>query len=345
MNISALSSLNKIVNNYTKNTAISFKSNFPNDSFEKTTTETKSVSIEQWLKETDFLNTQVFDILSNPKNKLGQGFSHTVYSIPNNEDYVIRVNNGFDINNIKNGKPKLLIPKDIGLKVNIGRTLATAVYENTDSENPAPMGVIEILQKQKGFSIGVPPIQALVIEGTNEFKNENEPPYNDISRQNHYAKSMEALAKLPVESYEKLIKDLKEVTDYRISYDHLNSNNFLLDEDSQSIGIIDTGDYACTFNLGNVLYALTNTVYHSTYIGANPYTTPEGEKALDNTMQIIDKFFQAMKNTGYKINKYQITPEFQNFLYGVPFTIYIDSTKYLNYDEKIQKLKDIGIME
>ena len=96
LNISPIN-FTKITNNFAKaNQPI--KQGLTQDVFVKSTNNVSFKGSEevkntnnfiQWAEKTDFINSQLDDVLSNPENILGSGFLHTAYKIPNNDDFVL----------------------------------------------------------------------------------------------------------------------------------------------------------------------------------------------------------------------------------------------------------------
>ncbi len=274
----------------------------------------------QWAQETDFIKTQLPEILTNPDCKLGSGFSHSAYIIPGNEDYILRTSNMKCQRNYDFEKAQIKDTEDKNLNVNIGQEVANIELQ---AEDGFPMR-IEVLKKQTGKPIGVPPSQAIYIEDTGMLR-EGEMPYEAIERKEQYASTIHKTAQLPVSAYEKLIEDIRAAEKAGYHFDHLNSNNLLINEEHGSINLIDMDKNKVPANLGNVLYALTNINYFSTFASQYdqcPMGNEEIGRAIQDTMEITDKFIQAMKNKGEKFNKEECSYEFFNFINSMPFSFY-----------------------
>ena len=126
-----------------------------------------------------------------------------------------------------------------------------------------------------------------------------------------------------VEAYEKLLSDFTRACAYGFSFDEHNSNNLLVDSNKQAINLIDmdrSNSNPTTPNYGDLLYALTNVQYYSTYTSfyADDVTPEQKQQATDDTMQIIDKFMQAMKNNGLKFDKNFVTCSFFDLMRSSP---------------------------
>ena len=296
-------------------------------------------SFIKWAQETDFIKTQLPEILANPKYKLGSGFSHSAYMIPGNEAYILRTPNTKVQKdyNFKNADIKDTEDKD--LNVNIGQEVASI-------EVPTDEGIsiqIQVLKKQTGKPIGVPPSQAVYIEDTDILR-DGEIPYEARERKEQYASTIHTVAQLPVETYEKLIDDIRAAEKAGYCFDHLNSNNLLIDEEKGSINLIDMDKNKLPANLGNVLYALTNINYFSTFrsqYDSCPMGNEEISKAFEDTVKIIDKFIQAMKNKGEKFNRDECSYEFFNLINSIPFSFYC---KAFDENQKWQVLEAKGVV-
>ncbi len=351
MNISFIPAVRPVnINN--QSTKLSFKSSMPEDTFVKTT-ENKEVnqkdkSIEDLLNQIDFIEKDLHEIIKDPKNQIGHGNHSVVYKIPDNDNFVIKVPIYFPVEKIEKFKLAGNIEND-KYKINIGQPLASI---NCRDCNDMFRGNISILKKQNGFSLGVPPYKALSDELGN--MREGELPYEHPLRLEHYEKSLSKLANMPVSTYTNLISEIQDAAQYNLYLDHYNTNNLMLDEENQTIGLIDMDEIQNNdINWGNVLYSLTNIVYYNTYKNANPRGNEKGNMADNNTIRIIDKFFEAMKIKGVKIKANERSPEFSSLISSIPFNMYLFQkegsnniqTLFLNENQKLEKLKEMGVME
>ncbi|MBQ9246321.1 hypothetical protein IJ182_08655 [bacterium] len=295
--------------------------NIPSDTFVRTTNTEKQETnaFIKWVEDNDFIQSQLPMLLLDKENIIGSGFSHKTYAIPNNDDYILRTANYNTFNDVDYRSAEIIDTEDKNLKINIGQQVAR-IELKTHSGYPLS---IEVLKKQTGKPIGEPPAQALYNESTGTLRDDVE-SYESLNRKQNYAKSLEKLAQLPVESYEKLISDIKSAGDAGYSFDHLNSNNLLLDEEKQSINLIDMDKNKIGINYGNILYALTNINYFSTFssrTGDNPMPQNEIEQAIDNTVTITQKYILAMRAQGVKFDKKNVSMEFHDLLRSFPLSI------------------------
>ena len=235
------------------------------------------------------------------ENLIGAGNFNFAYSIPNCEDYILRVTK-YDIDGIKEAdfsKAQFKIVED-GLDINIGQKVASIEIPTI---YPIPME-IQILKKQAGEAIGVQPPETLCKNEWGELR-DGFAPYEDYSRKERYERTLQKVADLPVEAYEELLIEFEKAsrTGYRLDY--LNSNNLLVDDKQGKINLIDMEKYGIMDNYAGLLYGLTNAQYYRTYCDKyyNPVSDLQREKATENTITIIKKFVTAMRNQGLKFNR------------------------------------------
>lgn len=297
-------------------------------------------SFVDWAEQTDFISKQLPEILANPKNKIGSGFSHSAYTIPGCDDYILRTPNYSQSIDYDFSKAVLKDTEDRNLKVNVGQKVA-------DIEVPLEYGmtsVIEVLKKQTGKSLGVPPSKAVFVEETGELR-PGQLPYEAKERKEYYADTIHQAAQLPMEAYTKLIDDVIDAANAGYTFDHLNSNNLLIDTKNGSINLIDMDRSKRDANLGNLLYALTNVDYFATFSSAYDKTPMSNEQigqAIGDTIQIIDKFTSAMKEKGLKFKKDECSYEFFNLINSIPFSFFC---KNGDYNAKWEKLAQMGLAE
>ena len=252
-----------------------------------------------WAKENKF-QEKIKDALLNEENILGNGFSNTVYQIPDCKEYVLRIGNSSKKEAeklIKNTDIEIVNNGDKNLRGNYGQRIAEIKLKDS-------FITIEVLKKQEGKTYGVPPT-AVIYEENGDLR-AGEVPYEDISRKQQYEKSLAAIAKYPVSSYEKLIEDVLRAQRAGYAFDFENANNFMYDDKTQSINMIDLIQRGTPFKneLGNILWSLVCTDYAGTYFSNNNNDISDERKneALKNNIEIIEKFTIAMKNKGVKFD-------------------------------------------
>ena len=148
----------------------------PDISFKGTEQKERNSFIE-WADKTDFIKNQLQYIISNPSYKIGTGSSHIAYSIPGNDEYILRTQKNQETQNFEYEEAIIKDTEDKNLGINIGQEVAII-------EVPVQGGRtarIEVLKKQKGEGIGIPPIQTLFIPGSGVLRN-GELPYESFER-------------------------------------------------------------------------------------------------------------------------------------------------------------------
>ena len=237
-----------------------------NVSFKGNEVQAEKSDFVKWAEKTDFINTQLINIIRNPENVIGSGFVHTAYSIPQNEEYVLRVESDalpyIDFKNINKAKIEDVEDKD--LDINIGQAVANIVLKNDWDD---PYTVINVLKKQTGESVGVQPAETLSKDGWG-IEEYGILPYYDITRKEKYARTIHKVAEIPVESYEKLLSTFQKACDAGYIFDHKNSNNILVDSNAKSFNLIDLNKgfkKPTNADFMKLLYALTNITYYGTF--------------------------------------------------------------------------------
>ena len=305
------------------------------DCFVKSTSENSFI---KWAKENDFMQSNPEELFSE-KNLLGKGFSNSVYKIDGNDEFVLRVSSRRgDLENINLSEYKIYDTEDKKLKGNFGQCIAVLNSDN----NSMPM--IEVLKKQQGITNANPPASAIYHEDGSLRAGET--PYESRERKDHYARSMQILAGMPQEAYDKVVKDLCELGELGYKFDYYNPNNFMLDDKEGHINIIDLEKASAGYvnDLGNALWALSDIEYLKTYMSqydGTPTTSEEQNRAFENTMTIIDKYVTALKNNNKKFSRNGY--EFYTQLLGsMPMSFYL---RAMNDEEKCQKLAEMGVLE
>ncbi len=285
MKINSINTYNKIINGqkirYNK---INFCSN---DSFVKS--ENKDLKSEKtykefknWAEKNNFLS-EIKNITNSPKNIIGSGFEGITYQIPNQDKWVIKVFKRSDFLKIPNEKPKIIEIEDKSPYLNIGQTIAKI-------EVPAGKEysyVYYILKKQNGKPYSVD-FEDSIFYTENSMK--------------LYLESLKKLSEYPQSSFNKLIKDIKTITELGYEIDCSNPNNILVDDELKSINFVDINDRLKLKNnqYGEVLYSL---------LGGNFAVTLAFEENQDNEMlnelrnKILDKYYIAMRNNNVKFEK------------------------------------------
>lgn len=261
---------------------------------------------ESWAKNTCFYS-KIGEIFA-PENCLGSGHRNSVYKIPGSNRFVARINNS---NSSLSGVLKYAkshkkmsdwFIKDIedDFDGNFGQQVGVVTAANDLNKT------FQILLYKAGDPVGVPP--EFVVD---DFKKSNPeyPNYNSREMKNKFASSMEQIAKLPQEAYEKYINDLISIGKKGYCFDFQNSNNILIDESEQTIGIVDVcdsyiGPNNSSNDLGLGLLALTNYQYYNTFVKDVDESIDSAvlAKTKKNIIQIFSKYFSAMKKLDCKLS-------------------------------------------
>ena len=294
----------------------------------------------KWAKETNFIEAQLIDILRNPDNVIGSGFTHTAYAIPQNDKYVLRIETEslpyLDFTNIRNST--IEDREDRSLDINIGQVVANVSLKNAWNQSYA---VLDILKKQTGETIGVQPAETLSKDGWGTERIDVE-SYYSISRKEQYARTIHKVAELPIEAYEKLICTFQRACDFGYIFDHKNSHNILVDSENKSLNLIDMNKGFRKSNKADfmkLLYSLTNINYYSTF--QTDYKTQISDEkkatATDDTITIISKFLEAMQKQNKKFIPNDSSTEANRIMLSEPCRKYIQSPSKFDFWNKMQE--------
>ena len=129
----------------------SFKGNTPNNE-----------SFADWATRTDYIHRDFpHTFFTTGDNIIGSGFSHTTYKIPGTDKYILRGPNDKTVKafarDLDFSQTTLQDIEDKNLKINIGQAVGLITAKTRIG---IPM-FFDILQKQEGKSLGVPPYSAL----------------------------------------------------------------------------------------------------------------------------------------------------------------------------------------
>lgn len=303
----------------------------------------------KWAQETDFIKSQLENILNSNECKLGSGFTNTAYKIPNNDNYVLRVRTSALVHALYSSKIEDSEIKDTDSKldINIGQKVAEITIPSRHVKEGMPdylATTVEVLKKQHGEPIGVQPPETIVMSecAINGF--EDIPCYEAPIRKGKYARTIHKVAQQPIEAYEKLISDFQKAYEAGFKFDHLNSNNLLIDEENNAINLIDMEKYSgqqMDISYADLLYSLTNIEYFPTYTSEyiNPVSEEEKTQALQDTVQIIDKFLHAMQNKGAKFDRFSPSLEFYTkFISSMPCVMYCKSFDRVAFWKKAEQM-------
>ena len=166
-------------------------------SFKGDTLKNSENDFRTWAEKTDFLSSQFKDVITDESNIIGSGFDHTVYAIPNCEDYVLRKNNfgcGMPLDYSGAALSPFEYPKS---DINVGQVVATIEIPCTLSKYLKDS--VDVLRKQTGHSIGNPPFAAISNEYTGELRT-GELPYESRERKEKFLEDIHSVSQLPQEA-------------------------------------------------------------------------------------------------------------------------------------------------
>jgi len=309
------------------------------DTFQKSISFTGKANFLNWLTSKGLEVADVKKFICD-KNILGKGNYNTAFQIPDCDKFCLRVISS-DVKQLQEAdfSKARLIPFEDPLDINIGQKVATIQVDR--EVMPIPYN-IEILRKQTGESIGVQPPETIVTGDFTSVLREGMLPYEDMTRKEKYARTIHKVAQLPIESYEKLIQDFNKAQKAGYKFDYLNSNNLLVDENAKQINLIDM-EKGLPSDLSGLLYALTNAQYYRTFSDTwhNAVSEEMRNQATQDTMQIIRKFMQALKNQDIKLEQNNVPFEAAKDLYsGFPCWLAFRAT---SASEVWKKMAQLGV--
>ena len=298
-----------------------------NDMFVRTTsfgntnkTDDKSFEkFEQWAKETEF-TTYAPDIIARTGKILGSGFESKTYSIPRNNDWVIRQYNRSGMLNVPAEEPEIKKIEDISPELNVGQFVASVRLPI----NSRLSQQFYVLKRQSGESYGV------------SYSSRND--VNDQTTKTHI-NSLKKLADLPQESFDKLIKDIDYITKRGYKFECTDPGNFMIDSDAQSVNFLNIENKLGSVNsnqYGDVLFALLDGEFAIEF-NKSDRNQSEKDTATRLSQQICSKFMIAMIRNNVQ---FDFTNQFQDVFNSKAFEAILGTT---NYDDKIDKLIELGL--
>lgn len=322
--------------NYQRKTTNSVSFGQIEDSFKRTTPKSEFEKFSEWMRKTGFDESELISILNNKENEIGHGSSHIAYRIPGNDDYVLRTYKPTKIDSIND--IKFLDKEDRNLKINIGQRIGLFTFKNDKGLTEG----VEVLKKANGNSYGVPDQTAIY----DEFGNikEGEEPYESSIRAKDYKTLLDIASSYDVKVFEDAIERLQEAAKANYSFDALNPNNILLAEDE--INLIDFDNFNLDFEPFEFLYSLINMNYFMTYQSEylNLATPEEKKEAFFETIDIINKYIQALQNKGIKYDYSSRHMKANEVFTSLPFKCYLLSQGYQTEDAQ-KLLIDKGIVQ
>lgn len=272
---------------------------------------------EKWANETNFI-ANARDYINTGKI-IGSGFEGKTIEIPNCDRWVIKQ---FDRSSFINQKIKdteIVKVSDISPKLNVGQFVASVKM---------PLGHSScehfyVLKKQTGISHGVSyDCSDIVTDNTAK----------------QHIESLKRVAKLPQASFDKLIGDIKYITQRGYKLDCSNPYNFMIDEQKQSVNFVDVADKVEKDNnqYGDVLYALLDGEFAENFNKSNR-SQKEKDIADIHSRQICSKFIVAMMKKNEKFT------DSEKFLKVFNSQVFDEILGEDSQELKVNKLIELGL--
>ncbi len=196
---------------FSKNYGVSFHGNSSLKSDDINCTDQFKSSIPEGYSINDLI-----DLAQKPKNQIGMGANSVVYNIPLLDDYVLKVLNKDDPNNIN--------IKEFPSSVNLGQP----VWQNPDNLR------MLILKKINGNEHSIPNWSNTI------WDNEIYSPRSVTKEQAKlYFSQISDIALFPQSSYDSFAADTKLLSDKGYKLDSINPNNLIVDNKKKQLHVID----------------------------------------------------------------------------------------------------------
>ncbi len=242
-------------------------------------------SFIKWAKKTNFTD-EILNIIYNNDNKIGSGFEGSVYEIPGNKQWVLKVYDNCQYTKRLSDNAQITQIQDSVPNLNIGQSIAKIIVP----ENCEYSKIIYVLKKQKGKTYGIP--------HTN---------YRRISEETikKYIAFLSELSDYPIESFKRLIQEVSYSNSRGYRFDCLNPNNIMLDRNERKINLVDVKCYNSepeTKQFGDILYGILDgsNILNIEKSRADETLKQEVQKYIDI---IINKFLTAMRECGEKFEE------------------------------------------
>jgi hypothetical protein len=236
----------------------------PHQSFEE---------FEKFAKQTDFLKN--LSEYVKEQHLVGEGKYHKVYSIPQNDTFLIRIKRNH-IDDIHKGYPLIKSPNPFPHK-NLGQKVAE-IGKN-----------IEIIIKQDGIPNG--------LEDRDNYKLKNAPlPKEKVPE---VISKLQMVSQMPQNTYNTLANEVKTICKGGYLFDFYNPNNILIDNEKKALNIVDIDPYPSSniakkifrhTSSNQLLMALFDT---SIFLRAYKAANPEEKLQMQQLGQSIQKKVKA----------------------------------------------------
>ncbi len=315
--------INVLYNNQNNNRVLSSKKNadvfIKSTSFGSSSDDKSFEAFSKWAQENNFTDNAL-EIIEKTGDVLGDGFEGTTYSIPGNEQWVIKQYKRANYVQQSLKKPEIKKISDISPDLNIGQAIASVKIPMNDRF----ASHFYVLKKQTGKSYGVP-------LSSKDF-------YTDATVQKHLD-SLKKMSQLPISSYEKLLDDITYINKRGYKIDAGNPYNFMVDWENERVRFVDIADKLDdkrSRQYADVLFALLDGDYGRDFKFSD---RPDNEKqqASISSKRICSKFLSTMIR---KHLKFSFTPNFSKVLSSEALEATIGES---NPDRKLEKLQELGL--
>lgn len=277
-------------------------------------------AFQEWSEKSGFLN-DIEEISERTGKILGSGFEGEVIEIPNNDNWVIKSFKRSNLSPVSIEQPTINKINDISPELNIGQSIA---YVRVPvGKNYSKM--YYILKRQTGKSLGI-----------SKTSNSKVSEYNSKTHIN----SLRMIANAPQSTYNKFVKDVQYITKQGYMLDYINPNNLMYDESKQEINFVDVEDKLNENKnqYAEMLFCLLDSEYADRYI-TDAEESDEKEEVRQLTESIVNKYFEAMHNNGFKFDDSNILKLL------LKSDVLSRNVSGSTSDEKIEALKSMGLYQ
>ncbi len=222
-----------------------------------------------------------------PENKLGEGWLSSVYSINENDTFVLKVNK-VDEDPLKN--MRLTRVADRFPDLNLGQPVARLAKDSF------------VIIKQSGIACGM-----------NHYKN-NKIVVPNEGHLEPFMSYLRTVSEFPQESYDGLAGEVKTIFSRFMLFDFLNSENVLYDIKTQAFNIVDVYNRWFTFMLNCKEMTSLSLLDFQHFPKLLSLAKPEQkDEMLENSAKIVDKSIKAY----YKHDKFSQSFTLDSYLFAV----------------------------
>lgn len=235
-------------------------------------------SFINWANSTDFLNNISSDMQNLKGELIGEGAEGYIYEVPGTDNWVLKEAKNTFLLSYTQKKATTEPAKDIIPSMNIGQRIGR-IFVPYD-ENKAQ--VFDVMKKQTGIPLGI----------GNDYT--GCPTEESIET---HLNTLKILSEAPQSTYDKLIRDIKQVHKQGYLFDSYNPNNFLYNQARKSINFVDIGNifHRNESQFGDILYALLDTTFYQTLNSNKPDEQSAIETSREYAKNIVNKYIKSMQ--------------------------------------------------